>query len=53
MWLCNGLGGSISCVNNPNTPPKLEERLRGVTRLKQYRKRTEECSVPWYKAEAA
>ncbi|WP_395732602.1 hypothetical protein [Prosthecobacter sp.] len=40
-------------MNNPNTTPKLEERLRGVTRLKQSSKRTEECSVPWYKAEAA
>lgn len=36
-------------MNNPNTPPKLEERLRGVTRLKQYSKRTEECYVQWYK----
>ncbi len=30
-------------MGDPNIPPKLEERLRGATRLKQHSKRTEEC----------
>ena len=36
-------------MNIPNPQPKLEERLRGVMRLKQYSKRTEEGYVQWYK----
>lgn len=36
-------------MNIPNPQPKLEERLRGVLRLKQYSKRTEEGYVQWYK----
>ena len=36
-------------MNIPNPQPKLEERLRGVLRLKQYSKRAEEGDVQWYK----
>jgi len=36
-------------VNIPNPQPKLEEQLRGVMRLKQYSRRTEEGYVQWYK----
>ncbi|OYW71454.1 MAG: hypothetical protein B7Z37_27695, partial [Verrucomicrobia bacterium 12-59-8] len=33
--------------NNPE--PKLEDKLRGVLRLKQYSPRTEETYIQWYK----
>ncbi|MEZ5387688.1 MAG: phage integrase N-terminal SAM-like domain-containing protein [Prosthecobacter sp.] len=36
-------------MNIPPTQPKLEEQLRGVMRLKQYSRRTEEGYVQWYK----
>ena len=34
---------------NNKTEPKLEEKLRGVIRLKQYSPRTEETYIQWYK----
>ena len=49
MWLYNGIGGSIPCDHLPNPQPKLEEQLRGVMRLKQYSRRTEEGYVQWDK----
>lgn len=36
-------------MNIPNPEPSLEERLRGVIRLKQYSGQTEETYVQWYK----
>ena len=36
-------------MNIPNSEPSLEERLRGVIRLKQYSRQTEETYVQWYK----
>ena len=36
-------------MNIPNPEPSLEERLRGVIRLKQYSRKTEETYVQWHR----